>query len=173
MWSLCVYLSFRSVWQSIPVTEGARVASSDLAVASPAVHPFHWMHLRLSVGQTASAMIPCSVVFGRWWKFLISAQISRTVENRKPWSWCVWSLAHQYLKLFNSSYVCVSTQVWLHITLLTALITLGANENAHILNTLFADEIFWTLHSSGTDGEHMPSQFVWRAQPRVLPGLGN
>lgn len=55
---------------------------------------------------------------------------------------CV-DMVYQYLELLlNSSYVCATAQIRLHITLPRALIILGANENVHILNTLFADEIF-------------------------------
>lgn len=168
-----IYLVRKSISAQKASTDG-----NGLERELPLLCSLFLKYLQICVRLLTTALIFCSVRFGECWKFLVGAQITHyeaylvSYGKRKMQSCCM-DTVRQYLKLFTSSFICTGTQIWLQITLLRVLIILSANENVHILHTLFADEIFWTLNSSGTDGEHMPSQFVWRAQPRVLPGRGN
>lgn len=154
----------------------ARAGSTGLIMESPVLGSLYLACFRIWVLPQPSPFpqsdLGSAGSFSAVFRLLMMKhQILLLIENRSDHG-CV-AMAYQYLELLSSSHACSCTQIWLQITLLRAFIILGANENVHILNTLFADEIFWTLNSSGTDGEHMPSQFVWWAQPRVLPGLGN
>lgn len=171
--SFQIYLVRKSI-----STQKASIDSNDLKMESPGLCSSYQKCLQSFVrGITTTLIFAWSALesagsFLLVLRSLIMKLILFLMEKERS-DHVSMDIVHQYLKLFNSSFICTDTQIWLHITLLRALIILGTNENVHILNTLFADEIFWTLNSSGTDGEHMPSQFVWRAQPRVLPGLGN